>query len=157
METKSVRICSLPREARLVFTVYGLEVIDTKENKRRTFKKEIGWCSLQLYNFERFLAQGTFLLPLWPPEVEKQVGPAPDSGSHPAANTCPVLSIELPELVSPVVFPDKIPIQPASRMDFNFNGRRMGIAFWRYLTFAFCQIWTSRLNRICWTRAISTC
>ena len=67
-------------------------------------------------------AQGTFLLCLWPPEVEKQIGPAPDSGSHPSANSCPVLSMELPEIGSPVVFPDKVPNQLAPRdADYNFR------------------------------------
>ena len=78
-------------------------------------------CALQLFNFERYLAQGTFLLCLWPTEVEKQVGPAPDSGSHPAANACAVLSMELPEIGSPVVFPDKVPNQLAPRADYNFR------------------------------------
>lgn len=61
-----------------------------------------------------------FFLSLWPSSVEKQVGPAPDSGSHPYANTCPVLSIELPELGSAVRFPDKIPIQQPPRLEYNF-------------------------------------
>ena len=38
---------------------------------------ELGWAALQLFDFERLLVQGTFLLNLWPPEAEKQVGPAP--------------------------------------------------------------------------------
>ena len=53
--------------------------------------------------------------------MEKQIGPAPDSGSHPSANSCPVLSMELPEIGSPVVFPDKVPNQLAPREDYNFR------------------------------------
>ena len=33
------------------------------------------------------------------------MGPAPDSGSHPSCHTCPLVSIELPELGGPVTFP----------------------------------------------------
>jgi phosphatidylinositol-4-phosphate 3-kinase len=64
---------------------------------------DIGWTALQLFNFERYLAQGSFLLPLWPSTTtEKKVGPAPDCSSHPEAGTCQLISIELPELNSQV-------------------------------------------------------
>ena len=57
------------------------------------FKKSIFFIGieLQLFNYDGFLVQGTFLLNLWPIEAEKQVGPAPDNGSHPNADTCPLL------------------------------------------------------------------
>ncbi len=131
VELKSVRMCSLPRESRLVFTLYGRILAPTNpppgqevDRVARPVKRELCWGSLQLFNFERALAQGTFLLPLWPRAVEKQIGPAPDPGSHPSANSCPVLSLELPELGSRVIFPDKIPIQPPPRQDYNFKGRK---------------------------------
>jgi hypothetical protein len=70
----------------------------------RVIETDIGWAALQLFSFERLLAQGSFLLPLWPSaETEKKVGPAPDCGSHPFADTCPLISIELPELSSQVI------------------------------------------------------
>ena len=120
LESKAVRICNLPRESRLVFSLYGRRTVTQKETVKKELT-ELGWGALQLFNFEKYLAQGTFLLCLWPPEVEKQIGPAPDSGSHPSANSCPVLSVELPEIGSPVVFPDKVPNQLAPRADYNFR------------------------------------
>ena len=69
----------------------------------RIIVTDIGWASLQLFSFERLLAQGSFVLLLWPStETEKKVGPAPDCGSNPSADTCPVISIDLPELMSQV-------------------------------------------------------
>ena len=59
--------------------------------------------------FPRRLAQGAFLLPFWSMECSPMVGPAPDSSSHPNANRCPLLSIELPELGTALQFPEKIP------------------------------------------------
>ena len=51
------------------------------------------------------------MLPLWPPGEEK-IGPAPDSGSHPYLDKCPLLTVELPELESVVQFPKIVPAQP---------------------------------------------
>ena len=91
------------------------------KSKTKSYNCSIYWI---IINFViRFLAQGTFLLSLWPRQVEKQVGPAPDPGSHPDANSCPVISIELPELGSPVVFPMQVPIQAPPSQDFNFKGK----------------------------------
>ena len=42
------------------------------------------------------------------------IGPAPDSGSHPTGDKCPVISILLPELGGPVLFPDNIQSLPAN-------------------------------------------
>ena len=72
LESKNVQICNLPREARLVLTLYGRETVIVDKQPKLVLT-ELGWASLQLFNFERFLAQGTFLLNLWPPEAEKQV------------------------------------------------------------------------------------
>ena len=75
-ESKNVKIISLPREARIVLTLYSRSVI-TEDKQRKVVSSELGWAALQLFDFERLLVQGTFLLNLWPPEAEKQVGPAP--------------------------------------------------------------------------------
>ncbi len=120
LESKTVKICSLPREARLVLTLYGRQMVTTDKHTELV-QSELGWASLQLFNFERFLAQGSFLLNLWPLETEKQIGPAPDSGSHPNAEACAVLSIELPELSTPIIFPEKIPVQRPPRRDYDFE------------------------------------
>ena len=121
LESNSVLICSLPREARLVLTLYARDVV-TEDKQKKIVHTELGWTSLQLFNFERFLSQGTFLLNLWPSEAEKQIGPAPDSGSHPYADKCPLLSIELPnQLGHPVIFPVNVPFQSPPRSDYNFQ------------------------------------
>ena len=52
LELKTVRICSLPREARLVFTVHGRKTDHSKERPRVT-RSELGWGSLQLFSFEK--------------------------------------------------------------------------------------------------------
>ena len=51
---------------------------------------------------------------MWPVEANQQIGPAPDTGSHPAGDQCPLISIVLPELGGPVVFPDNISTLPTS-------------------------------------------
>lgn len=120
LESKTINICSLPRESRLVLTLIGREMV-TVDKQTELVHTELGWASLQLFNFEQYLAQGIFLLNLWPPETEKQVGPAPDCGSHPSDDACALLSIELPELSTPIIFPKKIPVQPPPRQDYNFQ------------------------------------
>lgn len=54
MELKSVRMCSLPREARLVFTLYGRGTFPAGDKNAKLVKRELGWASLQLFNFERY-------------------------------------------------------------------------------------------------------
>ena len=117
LESQTLRICGLPREARLVFTLIGRQQqkIENENSNRKSGEmvnvmEELGSASLQLFNYELLLAQGTFLLPIWPPGAEK-VGPAPDSGSHPSLDSCPLITIELPELESVVKFPENIPAQ----------------------------------------------
>ena len=51
------------------------------------------------------MPQGSFLLAFWPVEANQQIGPAPDSGSHPRADICPLLSLEMLDLGGPVEFP----------------------------------------------------
>eukprot|EP00094_Tigriopus_californicus_P006951 TCALIF_06692-PA protein Name:"Similar to Pik3c2a Phosphatidylinositol 4-phosphate 3-kinase C2 domain-containing subunit alpha (Mus musculus)" AED:0.07 eAED:0.07 QI:217/0.70/0.61/1/0.64/0.55/18/0/1515 len=94
-------IALIPREARLVFTLTGRRVIH-KGEEAKTIKKELGWASLQLFSFDRHLVSGSYFLTLWSPEAQKRLGPAPDSGSHPNADTCPLLSIKIPEWERPV-------------------------------------------------------
>ncbi|XP_040564989.1 phosphatidylinositol 4-phosphate 3-kinase C2 domain-containing subunit alpha isoform X1 [Lepeophtheirus salmonis] len=88
-------VCSLPRESRLVFNIVGIDSGNVHE---------LGWTSLQLFDHEHFLAQGSFVLLIWSNDFEKELGPSPDAGSHPNADLCPLLSVELPE-ISPAKYP----------------------------------------------------
>lgn len=102
LEVAALPLSQVPLEARLVLSLVGR----TQEQEQGTFKvEELGFAAVQLFNHEGFLAQGAFLLPVWPVEACQQVGPAPDSGSHPSGTSCPLISLELPELGGPVSFP----------------------------------------------------
>ena len=49
------KLCDIPREARLVFTIYGREFSDDGgERRTELIPRELGWASLQLFNFERY-------------------------------------------------------------------------------------------------------
>ena len=54
LESKAVRICNLPREARLVFSLYGRRTVTQKETVKKELT-ELGWGALQLFNFEKYL------------------------------------------------------------------------------------------------------
>lgn len=76
-------MCTLPRESRLVLVLYGCttepaENADSNEanqdRDRKVAKIELGWCSIQFFDFERNMIQGSYLLPLWPPTTDKFLG-----------------------------------------------------------------------------------
>ena len=54
---------------------------------------------------------------MWPVEARQQIGPAPDPGCHPSAETCPLVSIVLPELGGPVTLPSPTPSIPTQDLD----------------------------------------
>ena len=58
LEPKSLRICSLPRESRLVFTLYGRK-LDANANsnaqgKRKRVRRELGWGAMQIFDYEKY-------------------------------------------------------------------------------------------------------
>lgn len=59
-----------------VFTVMGRRTVSSGDATRKEVT-ELGWAALQLFDFRLKLAQGTFLLTLWPPGVEKQARAGP--------------------------------------------------------------------------------
>lgn len=91
---EGIPICTLPRESRLVFVLYGCTTEPTEgesannssEQERKVTKIELGWCSMQFFDFERNMVQGTYLLSLWPPTTDKFLGPAPAKGTHPKSD-----------------------------------------------------------------------
>ncbi|KAH8370988.1 hypothetical protein KR093_005859 [Drosophila rubida] len=118
-------ICTLPREARLTFVLYGKQAASENEpntepnGERRQVTTELGWCSIQLFDFKRTMICGPYLLSVWPPTTDKMLGPAPARGCHPHPDFCPVLSIEVPPYGGRIEFPEhqEAP-KPAPHYDF---------------------------------------
>lgn len=132
LQFDSIPICTLPRESRLIFVLYGCttepaEGSATNANDttnetgpdRKVTKQELGWSSIQFFNFERQMIEGSYLLPQWPPTTEKILGPAPSKGTHPHGDHCPTLSINVPSYGGQVVFPEISQNTVATRLDFN--------------------------------------
>ncbi|EDV96661.1 phosphatidylinositol 4-phosphate 3-kinase C2 domain-containing subunit beta [Drosophila grimshawi] len=118
-------ICTLPREARLTFVLYGKQAASENETsaepngERRHVTTELGWCSIQLFDFKRTMICGPYLLSVWPQTTDKMLGPAPARGCHPHPDFCPVLSIEVPPYGGRIEFPEhqETP-KPAPHYDF---------------------------------------
>uniref|UniRef100_A0A182QRR1 Phosphatidylinositol-4-phosphate 3-kinase n=1 Tax=Anopheles farauti TaxID=69004 RepID=A0A182QRR1_9DIPT len=131
-------VCTLPREARLVLVLYGCtrEPVEggesganaatvpaspdgAAEGGGRMTKVELGWSSLQFFDFERKMIQGSYLLPVWPPTTDKYFGPAPSKGTYPIGGSYPILGIEIPSYGGAVVFPEPIRnLPPVVQLDF---------------------------------------
>lgn len=118
-------VCQLPRESRLVFVLYGCtkeptnpdNSNDTSQQPDNITKVELGWSALQFFDFEKNMVQGTHFLALWPPSADKYFTPAPSRGTHPI-DTCPILSVEIPNYGGKLVFPEEIKNNP-TYFDFN--------------------------------------
>ena len=111
VEFQSLDISKIPLEARLVVSVVGRSRLEEKAEELYKYT-ELGWASLQMFSHDKKLAQGAFILAVWPVEANMQVGPAPDTGSHPKGSKCALVSILLPDLGGPVSFPDQITSLP---------------------------------------------
>uniref|UniRef100_A0A1I8NM56 Uncharacterized protein n=1 Tax=Stomoxys calcitrans TaxID=35570 RepID=A0A1I8NM56_STOCA len=120
-------ICTLPREARLIFILYGTQLAENEPNngnsenaEKRKISTELGWCAIQLFDYKREMICGSYLLPMWPATANKFLGPAPAKGCHPQSYFCPVLSIEIPPYGGRIQFPESLEDpKPAPRYDFN--------------------------------------
>ena len=111
VEFQSLEISKIPLEARLVVSVVGRARLEEKAEEIYKYS-ELGWASLQMFSHDLKLAQGAFILPVWPVEANMQVGPAPDAGSHPFGSKCALVSILLPDLGGPVTFPHEVTSLP---------------------------------------------
>ncbi|CRK95415.1 CLUMA_CG008711, isoform A [Clunio marinus] len=135
-----VPVCTLPREARLVFVLYGCtkEPVDGQPSdnqssqnagnsqENRMTKVEIGWSSIQFFDFDRNMIQGTYFLSLWPPSSDKYYCPSPPRGTHPLGDFCPVLSIEIPTYGGKLAFPEPIAnMQTPTTFDFECLDRNL--------------------------------
>ncbi|XP_075164138.1 phosphatidylinositol-4-phosphate 3-kinase catalytic subunit Pi3K68D [Haematobia irritans] len=120
-------ICTLPRESRLIFVLYGTQVAENEPNntnaenaEKKKITTELGWCAIQLFDYKREMICGSYLLPMWPATADKFLGPAPAKGCHPQSYFCPVLSIEIPPYGGKIQFPEPLENPPpAPRYDFN--------------------------------------
>uniref|UniRef100_A0A1B0A2K1 phosphatidylinositol 3-kinase n=1 Tax=Glossina pallidipes TaxID=7398 RepID=A0A1B0A2K1_GLOPL len=118
-------ICTLPREARLLFVLYGIQIAENEPNSNESTEKrqittELGWCAIQLFDYKREMICGSYLLSMWPATADKFLGPAPARGCHPQPDFCPVLSIEIPPYGGRIQFPEPLKNpKPAAKYDFN--------------------------------------
>ncbi|XP_076040725.1 phosphatidylinositol-4-phosphate 3-kinase catalytic subunit Pi3K68D isoform X2 [Oratosquilla oratoria] len=110
------RVNTLPRESRLVFTVFGIRVVQAEnkveQRKQQYIREELGWAAVQLFSFDGYLAQGKYLLTIWPICSDRRLGPAPYSSDHPHLRSCPVISLELTDYGGEILFPKIEPIPP---------------------------------------------
>ncbi|XP_068208822.1 phosphatidylinositol 4-phosphate 3-kinase C2 domain-containing subunit beta isoform X4 [Palaemon carinicauda] len=108
------RFNTLPRESRLVMTVFGLKIIEpeNKVEQPKYIREELGWAAIQYFSFSGNLAQGAHLLTLWPMASDRRLGPAPYSSDHPQVHGCPVLSVKLMDFGGEILFPEIVPLAP---------------------------------------------
>lgn len=113
MSFADVSISILPREARIVFVLYGCmkqnpdgsvhsndnslsNASNSYTQSHEVTKVELGWTAVQFFDFERELIQGVYFLSIWPPSADKYFCPSPQRATHPNGDYCPVLSVEIP-------------------------------------------------------------
>ncbi|XP_071051233.1 phosphatidylinositol 4-phosphate 3-kinase C2 domain-containing subunit beta [Onthophagus taurus] len=96
LDVEDVLVSSLARESRLVLILYGrtLQAPEggDKEAEPQYKQEEIGWASIQFFNYDGLMINGNILLSIWPKEANYLYGPAPSAGTHPDPNH-PVFSI----------------------------------------------------------------
>ncbi|XP_014669977.1 PREDICTED: phosphatidylinositol 4-phosphate 3-kinase C2 domain-containing subunit beta-like [Priapulus caudatus] len=98
-------LCLLPRESRLVLRLYGLRVVPSegKNEVEKQVRDIIGWTSLDLFDLENELAQGTYLLGMW---MDRPVEPVGPRGSNLDQPDSVLLQIDLPEFDDNIRFPE---------------------------------------------------
>ncbi|CAK1578120.1 unnamed protein product [Parnassius mnemosyne] len=113
LNLEDIPINTLPRESRLVLTLYGRtqRTVDNQhqinENNQQNNESneengdvqyeqvELGWASIQMFDYDCMLAGGNYVLALWAAPCDRRVGPAPHALHHPPAPH-PVINIEIP-------------------------------------------------------------
>lgn len=115
-----IPISSIPREARLVLTLYG-RTVKTEENTQmpnaetrkaqaaanaekgqmesadnvQFEQEELGWTAIQLFDYDGILASGNYILPLWPVCADRRLGSAPHP-MHTPVQSHATVNIEIP-------------------------------------------------------------
>ncbi|CAH2063570.1 unnamed protein product, partial [Iphiclides podalirius] len=111
LNLEDISISTLPRESRLVLTLYGrTQRTDDSQHQNETQQEpeggedsgnvqyeqvELGWTAVQLFDFDCMLASGQMVVPLWPARCERRTGPAPHPMHAPPAPH-PLINIEIP-------------------------------------------------------------
>ncbi|XP_061378857.1 phosphatidylinositol 4-phosphate 3-kinase C2 domain-containing subunit alpha isoform X2 [Danaus plexippus] len=102
LNLEDTTISSLPRESRLVLTLYGRtqksEDTGTDQAGEADVKyelHELGWAAIQLFDYDGVLSHGQYVLPLWPMCCDRRMGPAPPL-LHSPPPPYPVVNIEIP-------------------------------------------------------------
>ncbi|XP_068627599.1 phosphatidylinositol 4-phosphate 3-kinase C2 domain-containing subunit alpha [Battus philenor] len=113
LNLEDIPINSLPRESRLVLTLYGRtqRAEDNQHQNNENIQQknedgeqngdvqyeqvELGWAAIQMFDFDCMLASGNYVLPLWPAQCDRRIGPAPHPLHSPPA-PFPVINIEIP-------------------------------------------------------------
>ncbi|XP_045763916.1 phosphatidylinositol 4-phosphate 3-kinase C2 domain-containing subunit alpha isoform X1 [Maniola jurtina] len=110
LNLEDVPVNTLPRESRLVLTLYGRTQRteeqaqnesqqnnqEGEENGDVLFEQvELGWTAVQLFDYDKMLASGHYVLPLWPACCDRRIGPAPHP-LHTPPPPYPLVNIEIP-------------------------------------------------------------
>jgi phosphatidylinositol-4-phosphate 3-kinase len=138
MTFHDVHVCTLPRESRIVFVLYGVskQPVDGQSNdsmqnnsqhhqEGQLTKVELGFACVQFFDFDRQMIQGSYFLSLWPPSDDKYYCPAPSRGSHPQGGSCPVLSVEIPNYGGQLSFPEISTNKNVPKLDFECLDRNL--------------------------------
>ncbi|GFY57943.1 phosphatidylinositol 4-phosphate 3-kinase C2 domain-containing subunit alpha [Trichonephila inaurata madagascariensis] len=107
LQFENISMCTLPKESILYFTLWGnnQSQSDSKQSNSNAYNRScLGWCGIRLFSYEGTLAQGSFLLGFWSPEILKNSGPLL---SNPDAK-CPLIHVRLPDFGCIVKFPPVI-------------------------------------------------
>jgi phosphatidylinositol-4-phosphate 3-kinase len=133
MNFNEITVSMLPRESRIIFVLYGCNKVaveggganastndDTTNGggNQELTKVELGWSSLQFFDYERKMIQGHYFLAMWPPSADKFLVPSPPRGAHPYGDYCPILSIEIPSYGGTLYFPEIEPNMNVPKLDF---------------------------------------
>ncbi|KAJ0179212.1 hypothetical protein K1T71_004924 [Dendrolimus kikuchii] len=114
LNMEDLPINTLPRESRLVLTLYGRtqRPLDSNQHQNNENNKEtaevteengdvqyeeaeLGWAAIQMFDYDGILVSGNYVLPLWPISCDRRIGPAPRA-MHAPPNPAPLINIEIP-------------------------------------------------------------
>ncbi|XP_013196087.2 phosphatidylinositol 4-phosphate 3-kinase C2 domain-containing subunit alpha isoform X1 [Amyelois transitella] len=113
LSLEDLPINTLPRESRLVLTLYGRTQrdLDSQHQNNESSQQnsedgdengdvqyeqvELGWAAIQLFDYDGMLSSGNYVLPIWPSCCDRRIGPAPNRMHEPPA-PYPVVNIEIP-------------------------------------------------------------